>query len=312
MKISFIIPCYCSKNNIKRVVDEIKDVMTILKAYEYEIILVNDCSPDNTIDVLKELYENEKNIIVVDLVKNQGQPSALLCGFSYATGDICVCGDDDGQTPYLCVPQMIDKLNMGNYDIVCAKYVSRGKRSVFRSLGTSANEKMLEIIFDKDKEISLSAFFAARKYIIDEITKYKGPYPYLAGLILRTTRNIGNIDAEQEARLSGKSGYNWKKLIRLWVNGFTTFSIKPLRLASIFGLTSAFIGFASGVICIIMKILVPTMAQGWSSVMALIAFMGGIIMLLLGIIGEYLGRIYICINNSPQYVVKKIYGKTDR
>lgn len=310
LKLSFVIPCYCSEKNIETVVLQIMDVMKQLPSYTYEFILVNDCSPDNTIYKLKKLCKTYDNITAVNLVKNQGQPSALLCGFSFATGDFIVCGDDDGQTAFEYIPQMLNALIENDFDIVCARYKTRDNRSILRNFGTKINEKMMEIIFEKGKEISLSAFFIAKNYLIKEIIKYKGPYPYLAGLILRTTRNIGNLDVPQKKRISGSSGYNLIKLVRLWLDGFTSFSVKPLRIAALFGFILSIAGFIWGIILIGIKFLNKSSTlPGWTSIMSVIIFVGGVIMLLLGIMGEYIGRIYICINQAPQYTIKEVIHK---
>lgn len=307
MKMSFIIPCYKSANTIKMVISEIEEVIKKEIKCDYEIILVNDASPDDTYDVIKKIAKENIHVIAINLAKNSGQANATMCGFKYATGDYIVCGDDDGQTPFKEISKLKSKLENEDFDVVCGKYVNRNQKNFMRNLGSKINIKMSEIILNQPKELYMSVFFIAKKFVIDEIVKYKNPYPYITGLLLRTTSNIGNVEIQQRDRTVGKSGYTMKKLISLWMNGFTAFSIKPLRIATIIGFCTAMIGFLYGMYTVFRKVFgVTEILQGYSSIMAVILFIGGIIMLSIGMIGEYIGRIYISINDSPQYVIKEI------
>ena len=161
----------------------------------------------------------------------------------------------------------------------------------------------------KPKELQIPSYLAARRFIIDEMLSYTHCYPYVDGLILRTTRNICNVPVDHRAREEGESGYTLAKLIGLWMNGFTSFAVKPLRLASYFGAFSAFIGFIYAIVIVIKKFIDSTVPLGWSSTMALQLVLGGLILLVLGICGEYIGRIYMCINNAPQYVERRVIKK---
>ena len=166
-------------------------------------------------------------------------------------------------------------------------------------------------MIDKPKEIGLSSFFMAKRFVVKEMVKYQNPYPYIAGLLLRTSGKIGNVHLKQRERATGKSGYNFKKLLKLWINGFTAFSIKPLRVGSALGFISSVCGVLLGIISLIRKLIIPTIQVGYTSQMAVTLFLGGLILGVLGIIGEYTGRIYMCINNQPQYVIESIV-KTEK
>ena len=213
--------------------------------------------------------------------------------------------DDDGQTPIDRVFDFYDELQKG-YDVVCARYTERNQPSFFRRMGSAMNRMMSDFLIEKPKDVYMAAVFMAKRFVIDEMTRYRHPYPYISGLLLRTTQNIGNVDVEQRSRVSGESGYTLAKLLRLWLNGFTAFSIKPLRVASITGFILALIGFATAIGTAIRKILVPTIAAGWSSMIAVLLLVGGLILIFLGLIGEYIGRIYMCINETPQFLIKDI------
>lgn len=302
-KISYVIPCYKSEDTIKMVIEEIILNMENDIRYNFEIILVSDNSPDNVFDIIKKEAIISKSIKGIKLAKNFGQHAALMAGYKYATGDLIVSLDDDGQTPANEVFKLVQKLESG-YDVVYASYNEK-KHNIFRNFGSKINDIMSEKLISKPKNLKVSSFFCAKRFVIDEMIKYDKPYPYLLGLVFRTTHSIGNVNVNHRERTVGKSNYNLKKLISLWMNGFTAFSIKPLRVATILGIAIAFFGFIFGTYTIINKLLNPKILAGYSSIMAALLFIGGMIMLMLGLLGEYIGRIYICINNSPQYVVRE-------
>lgn len=310
-KLSFVIPCYNSKHTIKTVVDEIIETVTTHGGYDYEIVLVNDSSPDGCFSVITELAENNPKIKGVDLSRNFGQHSAIMAGFHYVTGDVVVCLDDDGQTPANEMFKLIDKLDEN--DLVFAKYTDK-KHSAFRNLGSKVNDKMAQWLLNKPQNLKIMSYFACKRYVVDEVLCYKNPYPYISGLLLRTTNKIANVEIHHHERLEGKSGYTLKKLFLLWINGFTSFSVKPLRISTFIGIITALVGFLYGVYIIINKFFNPAAPLGYSSTMAVILFVGGMIMLLLGMIGEYVGRVYISMNNAPQFVVRQTLNtgeKTD-
>lgn len=301
--VSFVIPCYRSEQTIGRVVEEIDTTMQKLSAYSYEIVLVNDSSPDDTFDVIRALCARRSDICGINLSGNFGQHAALMAGFHYTHGDVVVCLDDDGQTPADEVGKLLDKIEEG-YDVVYARYAQK-QHTGFRNFGSKINELMTRVMLGKPKELYLSSYFAARRFVVDEMLRYTNPYPYVIGLVLRTTKNIANVEVTHRKRESGVSGYTLGKLLGLWFNGFTAFSIKPLRIATALGCMAACAGFIYGIYTIIKKFVNPNVPIGFSAMMAAIVFLGGMIMLMLGLIGEYIGRVYISLNNSPQYVIRE-------
>ncbi len=305
--VSFVIPCYKSSQTIGGVVEEITTAMSVLPAYDYEIILVNDCSPDDTFEVIRGLTETNDKIIGVNLAKNFGQHAALMAGFAQVSGDITVCLDDDGQTPANEVSKLLAGIEEGA-DVIYAKYQHK-KHSLFRNFGSKINELMTRFMLGKPKSLYISSYFAARRFVIEEVKRYQNAYPYVIGLVLRSTKNIKNVDVTHREREIGTSGYTLKKLLGLWINGFTSFSVKPLRIATMLGAICAFMGFAYAIYTVIKKIVNPLVPVGFSSLMSAMMFIGGMLMLMLGLIGEYIGRIYVCMNNSPQYVVRETVGK---
>lgn len=306
--ISFVIPCYRSSQTLPGVIQEIKDTMKTLKKYEYEIVLVNDSSPDDTFCVITGLCRENDNITGINLAKNFGQHAALMAGFHYVKGDVVVCLDDDGQTPACEVGRLLAGIEEGA-DVVYAKY-NHKHHSGFRNFGSHVNEVMTRIMLGKPKDLYVSSYFAAKRFVVDEMIRYEYAYPYVIGLVLRTTKNIVNVEIDHRDRQAGESGYTLKKLLGLWFNGFTAFSVKPLRVATVTGTICALCGFAYGIYTIIKKIFIqpPDLVIGFSALMSVIVFMGGMLMLMLGLVGEYMGRMYVSMNNSPQYVIREIVG----
>lgn len=304
--ISFVIPCYRSENTLTHVVRDIENSMKrpeMEAAYTYEIILINDCSPDNTWGTIQGLCEEKKDIKGISFARNFGQHAALMAGLRQSVGDYVVCLDDDGQTPADEVDKLLAKLEEG-FDAVYAKYEHK-QHSGFRNLGSKINELMTRVMLDKPKELYVSSYFAVKRFIVEDMIRYENSYPYVIGLVLRATKNITNVVVNHREREEGTSGYTLKKLFGLWFNGFTAFSVKPLRIATCIGGFSAVVGFLYGIYTIIKKFVNPDVPMGFSSTMAVLVFFGGMIMIMLGLIGEYIGRIYISMNNSPQYVIRE-------
>ena len=303
-KISYVIPCYGSEHTIIGVVTDIKTLMKQdLKNYQFEIILVNDGSPDRVHNVIIENYSKDKDIKYIQLSKNFSQHNAVMAGLHHTTGDVIICLDDDGQSPVYEVPKLLNELNE-DVDVVYAKYRAK-KHSRFRNFGSKINDYMLRMMLGKPQDLYISSFFAMKRYVKDAMIEYKNPYPYLGGLILRITDRIKNVETDHLGRNDGSSGYNIRKLLKLYVNGLTNFSVKPLRISLFFSVTFILIAVIASVYLVINKLLNPEIPVGWTSMMIVLLFVGAAITFLLGLIGEYIGRIYISINNIPQYVEVK-------
>lgn len=302
-KVSFVIPCYRSEHTLVHVVAEIEEKMEQMEQYEYDIFLVNDCSPDGTLAAIRRLCEEHENIRGISFARNFGQHAALMAGLRHADGDYVVCLDDDGQTPADEVDKLLAKLEEG-YDAVYAKYEHK-QHSAFRNIGSKINDLMTRMMLEKPADLAISSYFAVRRFVVEDMIRYENSYPYVIGLVLRATKNITNVVVHHREREEGASGYTLKKLLGLWLNGFTAFSVKPLRIATAVGGCSACVGFLYGIYTIIKRLVNPNVPVGFSSMMAAIVFFGGMIMVMLGLIGEYVGRIYISLNNSPQYVIRE-------
>ncbi|MBR6627509.1 MAG: glycosyltransferase family 2 protein [Lachnospiraceae bacterium] len=309
-KVSFVIPCYRSELTLEKVVAEIDAKMTEMSQYTYEIILVNDCSPDGTLAVIRRLCQEKPYVKGISFAKNFGQHAGLMAGLRASSGDYVICLDDDGQTPADEVHKLLEKLEEG-FDAVYARYGQK-QHSGFRNLGSKVNELMTRVMLNKPADLYISSYFGVQRFVVEDMIKYENSYPYVIGLVLRATRCITNVDVKHREREEGASGYTLKKLLGLWFNGFTAFSVKPLRIATAIGGTFAGLGFLYGVFTVIKKFVNPDVPLGFSSLMAAVVFFGGMIMLMLGLIGEYIGRIYISLNNSPQYVIKERFNVEEK
>ena len=303
--ISFCIPCYRSEKTLEGVVREIDETMQKTDSYSYEVILVNDGSPDNTWGKICEIAKKSslQNVLGINLAKNFGQHAAIMAALHAASGDYVVCLDDDGQTPADEADKLIAALENGA-DVAYARY-SRKQHNLFRNFGTAMNEWMAGVMLGKPKDLYVSSYFAVKRFVVNEMIKYESSYPYVIGLVLRTTRNIVNVDVTHRKREVGQSGYTLGKLFALWINGFTAFSIKPLRIATFTGAVFAVLGIIYGIYTVIKKFVLPDVQIGFSALMSAVVFMGGAIMLMLGMIGEYLGRLYISQNKNPQFVIRE-------
>lgn len=304
-KLSFVIPCYHSAGTIAPVVAEIRDTVLADARYEYEIILVNDNPADDTWREIERLKGEDKNILGVCMSRNFGQHSALMAGYHYVSGDIVVSLDDDGQTPPSEMFKLIDALS-DTVDVVYADYKDRHKESMFREFGSWANEKMATWLMNKPKGLYCSSYYAARRYVIDEMVRCDIPYTYVDGLVVRSVGKVINVCVEHKPRAQGQSGYTFGRLLGLWLNGFTAFSIKPLRVATIMGVVFSLAGFIAAVVVIVQKLVLrDAIDAGWSSTISMTLLLDGILMMMLGLVGEYVGRMYITMNKSPQYIVRE-------
>ena len=303
--ISFVIPCYRSEKTIEKVVDEIIQTVRQRKEYDYEIITVNDCSPDGVYEILKKLAAQNPKIKVINFAKNMGKHAAVLAGYAVVKGDYVVDLDDDFQCPVYDLWKLLDPVKNDECDYATAKYYQK-RQSAFKNWGSNLNLHMSEIMLEKPKGLRFENFSVMKRFVCKEIINYKHPYPYLEGLVLRVTRRVITVPMEERNRGDDRgSGFTLAKSVALLVNGLTAFSVKPLRVASVLGFLFSACGFIWGVYAVIHKLINPNVPLGYSSIVAILLFSSGLIMLMLGLIGEYIGRIYICINDSPQYVIKE-------
>jgi undecaprenyl-phosphate 4-deoxy-4-formamido-L-arabinose transferase len=303
-RVSIVIPVFNSERTIRELVDQIESFLA--GKIDFDIILINDGSPDRSIDVLRDLSINYENVCVINLSRNFGQHNAIMAGLNYAKGDYIITMDDDLQHPVEGIIKLVDELEKG-YDVVYGEYQVK-KHSLFKNLGSELNNLMGNVIIKKPKDLRFTSFRIIRSFVVQEMIKYRGPYPYLDGIILRVTRNIGTVTVEHKVRAIGRSNYTLKKLINLWLNGFLNFSIVPLRFFTYIGIIFAIIGFFSALIIMAKAILFYVPIEGWTSLIVSTLIFSGVQLLSIGLVGEYIGRLYLSQNGTPQYIIKEQVG----
>lgn len=302
MLVSIVIPCYNSEKTIAKVVEMVMDEFSRFDGYDCEFVLVNDNSRDGTFDEIKRLGAQYPNVHGLNLMRNFGQHNALMCAMNYTNGDYVLGMDDDMQTHPSQIKLLINKMEEG-YDLVYGIY-KKHKNGVFKNFTSWFNKVTSDILLGRPKEIQSSNFWLITRAVRDEVIKYTSFNPYVDGIFYRTTHKIGNVVVEHYKREVGKSNYTLKKMMKLWMAYFN-YSVVPLRIASVLGIGSAGLGFIIGVITVIRKLLDPAMTAGWASIICVIMVFGGLILFVLGIIGEYIGKIMMTINNAPQYIVRE-------
>ena len=309
-KLSFVIPCYNSERTIGSVVAEIEKEFLGNDRYDYEIILVNDASPkDDTIGAIRKLAKENPRVRAVNLSKNFGQDSALMAGYSVAQGEYIVSLDDDGQNPAKEAWKLLDKMEEG-WDVVFGRYHVK-KHSRFKNFGSKVNDIMAAVLLNKPKDLRLCSYFAMDRFVANEMLKDRNSFPYIWGLILRSTDKMTNVYIEHRKRQEGTSNFTLMKCLKVWFNGFIAFSVKPLRFSTFVGCLVAMLGFLYGIYVVFKAIFFHEPVVGWSSLMVAQLLLGGIILILLGLLGEYIGRMNLSINNTPQYIIRDIYDGED-
>ena len=303
MTVSVAIPCYKSARTIVPVVDELRRVFAARPEYDYQIILVNDYPEDDTFDVIESICQQDRKVVGVNLSRNFGQTVAKMAALPYVKGEVLVYMDDDGQHPADQIFRLVEKVQEG-YDVVYARFPHK-RHSAFKRFTSWLNGKVLELNGTKPKGITLSSYYALGPTAIAALRRYRSPFPSMGGYLAHVARRYANVEMEHRDRLEGQSNYTLRKMLGLWLTGFTNFSTVPLRFAVVLGTLFAGVGFLAAVVVVIRKILDPSIAAGFTTSIALQLGIGGMIMLLLGLCGEYIGRIYMTVSNMPQYEVRR-------
>ncbi|MBN2104725.1 glycosyltransferase family 2 protein [bacterium] len=309
VEISIVIPVYSSEDCLETLIERLTEILNSLNQ-TYEIIMINDCSPDMSWDKIVHLSKNYRNIIGIDLRRNFGQHNAIMAGLHYSSGKFIVIMDDDLQHDPIYIPALLTKLADG-YDVCYACYQLK-KHSWFKNLGSWFNDKVANIVLKKPKKIYLSSYKAIQCEVVDEILKYNGPHPYIDGLLFTITRNVTQIYVEHHERFSGKGHYTLRKSLNLWLKLATAFSILPLRAAIFLGFFSSAIGFFLALYFIIRYFAGIHTPAGWPSLIVTVLFLGGIQLISLGIIGEYVGRLFLHQRKEPQFTVNKVINSSGK
>ena len=298
---SVIIPVYKSENILTETL--ISTVNSLNKhKLNYEIILVDDNSPDKVWQIIKDFSKNNKKITGLRFIKNFGQHTAILCGFEHAKGDYIITMDDDMQNPPSEIIKLINKAHEG-YDLVFGKYKEK-RHALYRKIGTKLVGYLNKKIFQKPENISLTNFRIIHKSIIDRLLSYKTVYPYIPGLVLMFATNIANTEVVHMPRKNGKSNYSFFKIIQLISRILFNYSTFPLKFIIAIGFIIASISFSVSVFFIVRSFFTKAVVPGWTSIVVILSFFQGISLLILGMLGEYIGRLVIQQSKGKSYHLK--------
>lgn len=307
-KLSIVIPVYGSAlvlpELLSQIMNELDKLVSVRESYE--IIFVCDRSPDNSWQVIQALSKTYLQVFGILLRMNAGQHNALMAGFARARGEVIVTMDDDLQHSPADIPKLLNEIEQG-YDVAYGRFKNRN-HALWKIAGSHVNNIVAGYLMQKPRDLYLSPFRAMKSVIRDDILRYVGPYVYVDGLIISVTRNIASVDVDHYERYAGDSSYGLRKSLSLWLKMATNFSIVPLRLTSLLGLIFSGLGFCLAVLLVIQKFTLNVMPIGWSSLIVTILIVGGVQLLALGMIGEYLGRVLLTINSKPQYVIAETVG----
>jgi glycosyltransferase involved in cell wall biosynthesis len=300
--LSIVVPVYRGATSIGRLVDALAQLQI---AGGHEVILVNDGSPDDSGAICRKLAARaDLPVTFVDLSRNFGEHNAVLTGLRHARGDFVITMDDDLQNPISEVARLFEHARAGGWDVVYTYYATK-QHAAWRNLGSRFANLVADALLDKPRGLYLSSFRCMSAFAVDQVIRYEGPFPYIDGLLMQATQHIDRIQVEHLPREHGESNYTIRRLVRLWLNLFVNFSAMPLRIASVSGMALTFIGLLAAV-AVSIEALFGNTPPGWASLMAATLLLSGVQLMLLGVLGEYLGRLYLTVNGKPQAIVREV------
>lgn len=308
MQLSVVVPVYGSADCLPELVRKIQQYADD-NFESYELLLVNDNSPDTSWEVIARLADEYNFITGVNLRRNVGQDNAIMAGLHHACGDVVIIMDDDLQHDPADLPLLCQEIQQG-YDVVYANFEKK-EQALWKNLGSWFNDRVATLVLSKPKHIYMSPYKAVRHEVVEEIVKYDGPFSYIDGLIFTITSNIAQINATHHTRFAGRSNYNFLKSLQVWLKLATGFSVVPLRLATYLGGIISLFSFAMATFFVLQALLLEQMPEGWPSLIVTVFFLGGIQLIGIGTVGEYIGRIFITQNKRPQFVVKEVHNSAD-
>lgn len=305
MLISIVIPCYRSSNTLPKVEEEIRNTFLSHPEHDYQLILVNDSPTDEaTTNVIRGLCGSNPKVLGIQMSRNHGQARARMAALNYIEGDCAVYMDDDGQHPAAGIFSLVEKLEQG-YDVVYANFQHK-KHSLFKRTTSRMYRKFLEMLGVRPKGIATSSFVAWSRFALDALKQYRSPFPSTGAFLMKVTSRIADVPVEHRQRIAGKSGYSLGKLFNLALTGITNFTSIPLRASAVMGIGITGIGFLYAIYLVIRKIFNPSIVAGYTSLMVVLLVLGGLILTVLGLIGEYIGAIYMILSDMPQYVIREV------
>jgi glycosyltransferase involved in cell wall biosynthesis len=300
--LSIVIPVYSGADSIAELVSALEELPI---EGGHEIILVNDGSPDRSLEVCRALVDRARvPITLIDLARNYGEHNAVMTGLRHANGAYVITMDDDLQNPPEELARLLAYAQRSGKEVIYTYYDEK-KHAIWRNLGSRFANRVADFVLEKPRGLYLSSFRCMSAFVVHEITRYDGPFPYVDGLILQVTRDIDHLTVRHLPRAAGRSNYTVRRLLRLWTSMFVNFSVMPLRVSTITGFVLSGIGAVGGAM-VIAEAVTSSPPAGWASLMAAVLLLSGVQLVILGIIGEYLGRLYLTANRKPQSVIREV------
>ena len=302
LALSVVIPVYNGAASVGELVNALEELPI---EGGHEIILVNDGSPDNSLDVCTMLVERARvPITLVSLARNYGEHNAVMAGLRHASGAHVITMDDDLQNPPEEVQRLLAFAQRSGKEVVYTCYDEK-RHAIWRNLGSQFANHVANFVLEKPKDLYLSSFRCLSAFVVREITRYEGPFPYVDGLIFQVTHDIGRLVVRHLPRAVGRSNYTVRRLLRLWMSMFVNFSVMPLRVSTLTGFVLSGMGAFAGAM-VIAEAMTSSPPAGWASLMAALLLLSGVQLVILGIVGEYLGRLYLTMNGKPQSVIREV------
>jgi glycosyltransferase involved in cell wall biosynthesis len=302
LALSIVIPVYNGAASIAELVRALEDLRI---EGGHEIILVNDGSPDDSLAVCCALVDGANvPITLIKLARNFGEHNAVMAGLRHATGAHVITMDDDLQNPPGEVERLLAFAQSGGKEVIYSFYDDK-QHPIWRNLGSRFANRVADFVLEKPRGLYLSSFRCMSAFVVREITRYEGPFPYVDGLILQVTHDIDRLMVQHLPRASGRSNYTFRRLMRLWASMFVNFSVMPLRISTITGFVLSGMGALAGAM-VVAEALTSSPPAGWASLMAAVLLLSGVQLVILGLVGEYLGRLYLTANGKPQSVIREV------
>lgn len=300
--LSIVVPVYRGATTVGALVEALS---ALRPAGGIEIVLVNDGSPDNSGEVCRKLQRTATvPLTYIEHARNFGEHNAVMSGLRHARGAYVITMDDDLQNPPEEVIRLYDHARLGGWDVVYTRYAKK-EHEGWRNLGSRFANGVADLLLDKPKGLYLSSFRCMSALAVREVTKYSGPYPYVDGLLMQVTQRLDSIEVKHLPRAEGRSNYTLKRLVLLWMNLATNFSVLPLRLAILAGAAMGLLGLLAAAV-VIFEGLSGETPSGWASMMTVVLLVSGVQFLILGVLGEYVGRAFLSANGKPQGVVREV------
>lgn len=306
--ISVVVPVYFQEKGLLELHKRLTHVLSGLKDYKYEVILINDGSTDKSFEIMKDINNKDSHVKVINFSRNFTQQAAIVAGLKLASGQAIVIIDDDLQDPPEVIPSMIKKWEEG-FQVVYGVRTKRPGESFLKLLSAKLFYRLISKLSDVKLPVDSGDFRLIDKRVRDVLINMKEQSRYMRGLTAWVGFKQFGLKYERDIRFAGKTNYNFFKLMRFAVNGITSFSEKPLLISGYLGLAATFLAFLFLIAMIVVKIVLPqNTIIGWTSTITVIVFFGGLQLISLGIIGVYVGKIYLQVKERPLYIIDEKYG----